>query len=300
MTGLRILVNGATGALGRATMTAAVGAGHRPVAGTRRTTLADAIRVPDDGRVDPALLAGVDAIINCAGRVDGTPAELHATNVAHVNALATAAQVAGVRRFVQVSSFSVYGRVEAIDADTPVVPAIAYGRSKADAERVLEAVGGVSTLSLRLPFMFDRDKPALLGPLIALFRRVPVFPVAPAPVRRSMLTYPDAAALLVREAEGDVIGARAAADPEPFTYALLVALMRERELRAPALVRLPGFAAAVVRRLPGIGARLFASSVLDPHANVAAGAALPRGLVHEIGPLLDRLRDGRPNPGASR
>lgn len=291
----RILVNGATGALGRVTM-AALG-DQVAIAGTRRepAPFAASIHVPADGRVDPAFLRGIDIIVNCAGRVDGTDTELRAANVDHVRNLTFAAQAAGVRRFVQVSSFSVYGPVEVIDAYSSVAPLTTYGRSKAEAERVLDGMGGgLSTISVRLPFLFDRERPSLLGPLVALFRRMPVFPVAPYPVCRSMLTYADAAALLVDAARSDRQGAVCAADPRPFSMDLLKRLMREVGLQAPVLVRIPRSIIGLVGRVrPTIGARLFASSQVAADANWASGRGLPVGLEMEIRNLLARQSGAR-------
>lgn len=297
---LRILVNGATGALGRATLAAVAAAGHHPVAGTRRggTLPPQAIFVPADGRADPAVLTDIDAIINCAGRVEGSEKELYSTNVEHVGNLGSAAATAGVRRFVQVGSFSVYGPVELIGRATPVAPSTAYGHSKSAAEQALYSLGdAMSVRCLRLPFMFDRGKPALMAPLIAMFRNVPLFPVSPQPVARSMLTYPDAAVLLVRETVSKVTGSDAVADPTPFTYELLAELLRMRGLRAPTLVRVPGGVVSMLRRYaPSIGQRLFASSVLEPDANPASRIALPHGLRHEIAMLLEPKNDRTATP----
>lgn len=292
--GPRILVNGATGALGRATMAAL--RDYAPLAGTRRMdwTGEDVILVPGDGRVDPDLLSGIDAIINCAGRVDGSEAELVSTNVTHVENLASAAIRAGVRRFVQVSSFSVYGPAEYVDRTTPLRPVTAYGRSKLAAERVLADMSGtLSSLSVRIPFMFDRSKPALLGPLINLLRRTPVFPVAPWPVRRSMLSYPDAASILVAAASSDEQGTVNAADPLIFDFALLGGLMRECGLRAPHMVHVPAVGVRLLQRVaPGIGMRLFASSELSPADNWAVQHPLPVGIGQELKHLLSRMERG--------
>lgn len=292
MTGpLRILVNGGTGTLGQATIAALKD--HVAIGGSRRISALPEgmLYVPEDGRVDPARLEGIDAIINCAGRVTGTDAELTATNVDHACNLAAAAGKAGVARFVQVSSFSIFGPVEWIDDGTPIAPVTGYGRSKALAERALSDIDGLSVLNVRLPFMFDRHKPALLGPLIALFRRLPLFPVTAIPIRRSMLAYPDAAALLATQVRSELRGQAAMADPTPFTNDLLVTMMRERGLATPALFSVSKPVARLVRRfVPGIGQRLFASSELCPAHNAAAHCVLPNGIVTEIGAILDGMR----------
>ena len=68
--------------------------------------------------------------------------------------LADAALEAGVRRFVQISTIAVHGKIDGgvIDEQTPVRPAGDYGLSKAEAERMIaQAVRqGLPALTLRL------------------------------------------------------------------------------------------------------------------------------------------------------
>jgi len=79
----------------------------------------------------PAILAGAHAVINAAM----LPAQ---REPALVTALYSACVVAGVRRFVQMSSAAVYGnRVGQIDESVAPVPVGAYGRGKAEMERRL-------------------------------------------------------------------------------------------------------------------------------------------------------------------
>jgi nucleoside-diphosphate-sugar epimerase len=287
-----ILVNGARGHLGRAVV-AQLGDAH-VIIGTRRLdeVRRGAIFIDSDGYVDPAALLHVGAIINCAGQVTGEEAQVTQANVDHPLSLARIAKAAGVARFVQVSSFSVYGHAQSIDGTTPIAPANHYGITKRAAEDALLSLADAdfSVICVRLPFMFGADNPALMGSLIGGLRGLPVLPVAAEPVRRSMLTYGDAALALVDAAQaqrGVVSAVQCAADPIAFRFDMLARLMREAGLRPARLVPVPSLVSrAVVAIAPGVGRRLFASSVLDPASNSLSSRSLVRGIEAEIRSIL--------------
>ena len=294
MSDSRILVTGATGRLGRAVLATL---GNRGIAGVRRREDGrDAVLVTSDGEVDPAMLAGIAAIINCAGRVDD---EVEQANVAYPTALARAARSAGVARFVQVSSFSVFGRTEHIGPESPIAPADAYGRSKAAAEQALGALDtlGFRTLPLRLPFMFSADHPAHLGRLVAVIRRLRVLPTpAGKPSRRSMMTYAGAADALVAlaNAADAPIGPRAAADPRPLALVSIARAVKAHLGQRIAILPVPGPVVTVAGAIaPGLGNRLFRSSVLDGCANLLTTPG-PHAVEGEMHAYLERLAAGRP------
>ena len=114
---MRVLITGAGGFLGRATVSSALAAGHEVYALRRPassnvgapalpglTWIAGDLRQPGDWR---AQIAEVEAVIHCAAAASGDLAtQLGGTVLATENLLA--ALPANLRRFVHVSSFSVY------------------------------------------------------------------------------------------------------------------------------------------------------------------------------------------------
>ena len=296
MRGGRVLVTGATGRLGRALLAAL---GCRGVAGVRHQGDAPrAILIGTDGTVDPVSLRGIGAIVNCAGRVDGSQAEVEQANVTYPTALARAARTAGVARFVQVSSFSVFGRTERIEADSPLAPVDAYGRSKVAAEQELTAlnVPGFRTLTLRLPFMFSADHPAHLGRLVAVMRRLRVLPTPSGqPSRRSMITYAGAADTLIAlaDAASPPAGPVAAADPAPLpllTIARAIEAILEQRIT---VLPVPRPAAVLLTFVaPGVASRLFQSSVLDDRVNLLQSSG-SHSVEAEMHAYLRKLRAGR-------
>ncbi|WP_329344362.1 NAD(P)-dependent oxidoreductase [Streptomyces sp. NBC_00663] len=118
-------------------------------------------------------VAGVDAVVNVAASFRGVPDdEAWAVNRDAAVELGRAAQAAGVRRFVQVSTGIVYGlgRGRPLTEDDETLPGGpmwgAYGESKAAAERELLAMDGLDVRVARLPFVYGEGDPHLAQSLM--------------------------------------------------------------------------------------------------------------------------------------
>lgn len=277
----RILVTGGNGRLGQTVLQAL---GERGVAGVRQAgSNGDEIIITSDGDVDAARLSGIGAIINCAGRTNGNSAQMEQANVRYPLKLARHAGKAGVSRFIQVSSFSVFGRAEYIDSRSALAPIDAYGRSKLAAERALIALSDTDfrVVALRLPFMFSADNPALLGRLTSLMLQLKVLPYrAGHPSQRSMITYSSAADALVSCAEkgGRTARTLSAADPVPLGLNDIAQAIGEQFQQKIATLPVPGpITVGLEAILPPIANRLFRSSILDPSENMLKG-----GVKHSV------------------
>ena len=155
----QVLVTGATGGLGLATVAALRGEGYavratgRNAAAAARLQAMGADFVPadlTDFAALPALCDGVDSVIHAAALSSpwGTTAEFHRVNVEATLALHEAALTRGAR-FVFVSSPSVYARAEdqvGLTEDSPLPRRFlnAYAATKAEAEGRVMAKGGVA------------------------------------------------------------------------------------------------------------------------------------------------------------
>lgn len=198
-----IAFTGATGFVGTRTLDLAQARGHEVRALTRRsqpardgvTWVEGALDRPD--RLD-ALVNGAEAVVHVAGVVNAPDrAGFAAGNVEGTRAMVAAAERAGVRRFVHVSS---------LVAREPALSN--YGWSKAEAERVVEASA--------LDWTIVRP-PAVYGP--GDLEQIDVFRLAerglallPPPGRMSAIMVDDLAALLVALAERG--GPRAIYEPD--------------------------------------------------------------------------------------
>ncbi|MFC4453842.1 NAD(P)-dependent oxidoreductase [Deinococcus sonorensis] len=133
---MRVLILGASGFLGGHVQAALSAAGHQVV------------NAPPSSQLDlaggcEALLRGTrpDAVVNCAGRTQGTDAELTLANLTLVQQLIRAAlTVEPHPRVVQLGSAAEYGPLaQVVSEDTPPQPDSAYGQSKLAATRALLA-----------------------------------------------------------------------------------------------------------------------------------------------------------------
>lgn len=150
-----------------------------------------------------ALLDGATAVVHAAGLAHvspstSTPDGFVRANVDTTRRLARACVVAGVRRFVLVSSVSVYGDAagEGDDEDPVCAPVDAYGQSKLDAEHVLHESGVSEPVVIRFPLVYG---PGLPGNLARMIRAVRAHRFPPPPSTgnsRSMIHVDDAAAAI--------------------------------------------------------------------------------------------------------
>ncbi|MEI9905484.1 MAG: NAD-dependent epimerase/dehydratase family protein [Asticcacaulis sp.] len=146
----RVLVTGATGGLGLAVVEALREAGHDVRATGRRTDVAGRLEgvgaefVAADLTADAmnGLVQDMDGVIHCAALSSpwGPYETFHKINVMATRHLLAAARQAGVRRFVFVSSPSIYARhadlVGLTEADPPAAKQLnAYAATKLLAER---------------------------------------------------------------------------------------------------------------------------------------------------------------------
>jgi len=180
------LVTGATGCLGRHVVARLLAGGYRVRASGRNSETGAALSrsgaevVSGDLRtpgIAERLAAGADVIFHCAALSApwGRRQDFHANNVEATRALLEAARRAGVRRFVHVSSPSIYFQFQdAIgireDAALPRRFVNAYAASKAEAEAAVLHAGrnGLGYAILRPRGIFGEHDTALAPRLLRL------------------------------------------------------------------------------------------------------------------------------------
>jgi nucleoside-diphosphate-sugar epimerase len=281
----RILVTGATGFVGRALVRRlladgrAVRAAVRPAsealpAGAETVTVDD-IGPDTDWRT---ALAGVDAVVHLAARAHvlrDSSADAHAryraVNTLGALRLAEAAAAAGIRRFVFLSSARVHGdhtTGSPFNESSPLLAEDPYGRSKADAERGLAALGTTGRLEpviLRPPLVYGPGARGNFARLVALVARGVPLPLGTVRNRRSLIFVGNLVDAIVRSLD------HPSAAGETF-------MVSDREdLSTPDLVRR-------IARALGKPARL----VPVPAALLRLGGALA-GRSDDVARLLDDL-----------
>lgn len=184
-------------------------------------------------------------------------------------AVAEKARSEGVGLFLFMSTESVYGltakvgQTVTITRDTPLRPKDNYGKSKLEAEKLLEALAGDHFLVaiLRPPMIYGRGCKGNYGSLSRLARSAPVFPRVPS--RRSMLYIENFAAFvkgLIDEPQGGVFCPQDRAYVDVGEMARLIAQAHGRKLRL-----IPGCAWALRLLAPFVSAvnKAFGSLVYD-------------------------------------
>lgn len=162
---VRVLVTGATGFLGRNLCPYLVERGYRVRALVRPTTeagflAARGVEIALGDVQDPAsvraAVAGCEVVVHAAGyfRFWGPRERYWSVNVEGTRNVVQAAQAAGVRRFVHISTVAVIGRPQPgslIDEDHPCRPVDEYQRTKLEGERIVReaAERGLPAVILR-------------------------------------------------------------------------------------------------------------------------------------------------------
>ncbi|MET8625277.1 NAD-dependent epimerase/dehydratase family protein [Kitasatospora sp. NPDC004669] len=173
----------------------------------------------------PGICEGVDVLIHCAAQIGGDAETNEAVNARGTAALVAEARRAGVRRIVQLSTASVYGRGTfrgSHPEDLVRNPGSATSRTRAGAEDAVLGAGGV----VLRPHLVYGSGDAWVGPGIAGILRALPGTVDGWPARTSMIAVTDLARLLVAAglAPAGTLSASVyhAAHPEPVAIAALL------------------------------------------------------------------------------
>jgi nucleoside-diphosphate-sugar epimerase len=194
-----------------------------------------------------AALADADAVIHSAGiahAMSGVPEDdYRMLNTEATIGLARAAQRAGIKRFVFLSSIRAQSGPTAEQVLTealPAEPTDAYGRSKLAAEQALASLD-MDWVALRLVLVYGPGVKGNMAQLIRLARSPYPLPLGSLAGQRSLL----AAENLVAAVDA-VLGTPEhlqrpliVADPEPFTIPQMIAAMRRGLGRSPGLLPAP-------------------------------------------------------------
>jgi nucleoside-diphosphate-sugar epimerase len=229
-----------------------------------------------------AALADVDAVIHSAGLahvMSGTPQDdYRVLNTEATIALARAAERAGLRRFVFLSSIRAQSGATAsavLTEDLPPQPNEAYGASKLAAEQGLAALE-LDWVALRLATVYGPGMKGNMAELVRLARAPYPLPVGGLTARRSLLALDNLieAIVTVLSAPEPLRRPLLAAEPDPLTIAEMIAALRRGLGRRPGLIRVPELLLRALVGMTGwseVYERLGGALVADASALTALG-----------------------------
>jgi UDP-glucose 4-epimerase len=229
-----------------------------------------------------AALRGVDVIIHSAGlahAMSGRPEDdYRAINTEATVALARAAERAGIKRFVFLSSIRAQSGPTAegvLTEEQEPHPTDPYGRSKLAAEQGLAELG-IDWVALRPVLVYGPGVKGNMAALLDLARSRFPLPFGGLKAQRSILGVDNLVSAVdtVLKLEGPVRRPFIVADPEPMTVGGMVAALREGLGRGPGLLPVPAALLGAAARAAGRGeafARVSGSLVASPKALMDAG-----------------------------
>jgi nucleoside-diphosphate-sugar epimerase len=229
-----------------------------------------------------AALADIDAVIHSAGlahAMSGLPEDdYRMLNTEATIALARAAQRAGAKRFVFLSSIRAQSGPTServlTEALTPE-PTDAYGRSKLAAEQGLAELA-LDWVALRLVLVYGRGVKGNMAQLLRFARSPAPLPLGGIAAQRSLLSLDNLTAAVdaALTAPGPLRRPLIVADREVLTVPEMIAAMRRGLGRRPGLVPVPAAWLAATLRAAGraeVYERLAGSLVADPAALLQLG-----------------------------
>ena len=229
-----------------------------------------------------ALLARCDVVINCAGITHGNDvALLKAVNTDGPTRLAAKAKACGVKHFVQLSSFKVYGSTQLVTRVTPEMPDTPYGQSKLAADVALRALqdDSFAVTILRLPMLYGGGAGDNLLRIGRLMTATGIVPIPRATARRSVLHIKNLAAILTTLVRAPRVGICIAADEQPLTLVGLAQAIGEATGRRPRLIKLPDMLFTPLRlALPSLYNKVFESKFAPTTECIRADEGLPVAL----------------------
>lgn len=249
------------------------------------------IEVSRYDQLPDAALEGVDCIVNCVGTSFGDKAQLDYVNSIIPKAVGNRALALGIKHFVQISSFSIFGHAPEIGKDTALAPVTAYGRSKLVAERSLEelATKGLDTAFLRVPIIYGLGAWTKLNQLAQMMSRLHFFAGAKSKPRRSVIHAANCAVAIREIIERRRKGPIFAADIEDFEISMLAEALR-RANKAIYLARIPdAILAPLAATAPGMHFSLFSPNLLNRNENFGAGISMPISLSEGLDEIVSRL-----------
>lgn len=249
--------------------------------------------VGDYRSIPTEIFAGYHTVVNCVGAISGSDDDLATANVETPLKIAQTAATVGVKMFVQISSFSVFGKAPLIIRGQKTAPAGSYGQSKLRAEQALQQLSqaDLKLAIIRFPMLYGYGR-SKLDDLLRLWLKLRILPVPSGDVARSMLHYDLAAQFVLWVSEQGEAGLFTAADPEPFAYRQVVDALRQNAEIQLHTLGVPHAALSAVKYVrPALHASLFEDSLLSTDANDLFQTGLEARLYTDIVRIARNIQD---------
>lgn len=224
---------------------------------------------------------GIDIIIHLAGIAhklkDSNEEEYYLINRDLAYRIAKKAKEEGVLHFIFISSAKVYGDVslnnEAFNEDSPCSPSDAYGKSKLEAENLINCISDKTfrVAIIRTPLVYGPGVRANMFNLINLIDKLPFVPLKGINNQRSIVYIGNFAWLIKRIIERNAYGIFLPTDSNSLStsdIARIIAINLKKEER---LVRLPHlFLKLIAYFFPYYNNRLLGSFILNSEKTLKA------------------------------
>ena len=184
--------------------------------------------------------------------------------------VAKSAKKSGVKQFVFLSTFKVYGNIipnsEVLEENSPSFPTDSYGKSKHEAELGLSQMEdtGFTVSIIRTPLVYGDGVKANMLSLLKLVEKFPILPFGQVNNNRSYTFVENLVGFIDKIIEKKASGIFIAMDENPLSTTELVRCIAKNFGKKIYLFKMPGFLMKIGTSLfPGLFNRLYGSFEFD-------------------------------------
>lgn len=225
----------------------------------------------DYSDIPETIFSGMHTVINFAAIVhkrEKIPDEVYQkVNYQLAMNNAKKAKQQGVKHFVQISTVSVYGKVNSITHDTSSNPLDSYGKSKLRADNELMKMHDLDfkVTIIRPPLIYGGgNAPGNMMRLLRLVDKGLPLPFRGIDNRKDFLNITNFIEVLKKVVLKEASGIMLVSDNRPISTAKLIKIISEKLGKKPRLILLPSFMLALLKKLrPDEYDKLFGTLTID-------------------------------------
>lgn len=212
----------------------------------------------------------ISCIIHCAALVHQTNKwhydHYYNINVEYPFNLAKQAKNKGVKQFIFISSIAVYdSSLKLIDESSKINPSSDYGKSKFEAEKLLEKLSDNNFIVsiVRLPMIYGDKAPGNISKLINLVNKFPILPFAGIKNRRTFVYIGNLCYGINKIIERQLGGVFLISDDDYISTTGLIKLIDRNNRNRKCLIKIPLLKRILQIFKPNIYEKLYSDLIVD-------------------------------------
>jgi len=220
-------------------------------------------------KIEKKVFNNFDIVFNCAGIVHrkNAPEKLYKEiNYKLVDYLIEKSKKAGIKKFIQMSTISVYGRKKKITTDTREKPINIYGISKHLADKALlkSQDEKFKVIIVRSPMIYGAGAPGNMMKLIKFVDKSLILPFKRVYNKRSFIYIKNLVYFINKAIEKDFSGKLLVSDKKPISTEQIINLIRKQMDRKNIMISIPSVFRKLIKKIkPNLYWKLFDNLIIN-------------------------------------